>query len=92
MDTKERAFIDLGFVNRITDLPITNREKEVLTFLAQGYTNKEISKVLNLSYSTVRNHVSSIFIKLQISNRAQATAVAIYSGLIKPKFEEDKKE
>ena len=90
MDTQEKNILDLGFVNRGINLPITNREKEVLTYLAQGYTNKQISSLLHLSYSTVRNHISSIFIKLQVSNRSQATAIAIYSGLLKPKSEEEK--
>lgn len=73
---------DTGFVNRMAELPITDREKEVLKHLAQGKTNKEISRDLILSASTVRNHISSIFTKLKISNRSQATAIAIYSGLL----------
>lgn len=81
---KDTTIIDTGFVSRLTELPITSREKEVLKHLAQGKTNKEISKDLTLSTSTVRNHISSIFTKLRISNRSQATALAIYSGLLKP--------
>lgn len=81
-EIKESNFIDLGFVQRVTDLPLTNREKEVLTHVAQGRTNKQISKLLELSPSTIRNHISNIFTKLRISNRAQATAIAIYSGLL----------
>ena len=86
---KEKQILDLGFVNRLSevDLPITNREKEILTHLAQGQTNKEISQKLTLSPSTVRNHISSIFAKLKISNRSQATAIAIYSGLLNTKSE-----
>lgn len=83
MDTKERTIIDVGFVNRIVDLPITVREKEILIYLAMGKTNKEISQCLMLSPSTIRNHISNIFTKLKISNRSQATAIAIYSGLLK---------
>ena len=79
---KENEVIDLNFVNRLSVLPITNREREVLIHLAQGKTNKQISQVLMLSPSTIRNHISSIFIKLKISNRSQATAMAIYSGLL----------
>ncbi len=82
MEIKEKDIVDLGFVNRLSSLPITNREREVLIHLAQGKTNKQISRVLMLSPSTVRNHISSIFIKLKISNRSQATAIAIYSGLL----------
>jgi len=81
-DLRDGLLFDFGFVNRITDLPITNREKEVLVHLAQGKTNKQISQSLMLSPSTVRNHISNIFSKLNISNRSQATAIAIYSGLL----------
>ena len=86
MNTKESSIVDLGFVDRlsVSDLPITNREREVLVQLAQGKTNKQISQSLMLSPSTVRNHISSIFTKLKISNRSQATAIAIYSGLLNP--------
>ena len=90
MNTIEKNILDLGFINRGVELPITNREREVLAYLAQGRTNKEISQALSLSYSTVRNHISSIFIKLQISNRSQATAIAIYSGLLRPNSEMEK--
>lgn len=78
----EKNLIDLGFVNRLSKLPITAREKEVLKELSLGKTNKEISKKLIVSPSTVRNHIANIFTKLNISNRAQATAIAIFSGLL----------
>ncbi len=80
----ESSIIDTSFVERLTELPITNREKQVLLNLAKGLTNKQISEVMKLSISTIRNHVANIFIKLRISNRSQATAIAIYSGLVKP--------
>ena len=85
MDTnvkEEKGLIDTGFVSRLTELPLTTREKEILVHLAQGKTNKQISNELSVSTSTVRNHISNIFIKLNISNRSQATAIAIYSGLV----------
>ena len=80
--TENNNLIDTDFVNRLTNLRITNREKDVLKLIARGRTNKEISKMLHLSTCTVRNHISNIFIKLNISNRSQATAAAIYAGLI----------
>ena len=93
LKTEQTLMLDTGFVNRLSDLPITNREKEVLIHLAKGNTNKEISKILMLSTSTVRNHISNIFTKLKISNRSQATAIAIYSGLLTPEsFLEDRQE
>ena len=82
--TKEDISIDTGFVSRLANLPITVREKEVLVQLATGKKNKQISDKLMLSTSTVRNHISNIFTKLRISNRSQATAIAIYSGLLTP--------
>ena len=94
MNLKEKVLLDVGFVNRLTDLsddlPITNREREILTLLACGKTNREISRELMLSHSTVRNHISSIFAKLKISNRSQATAVAIYAGLLNQKLNNEK--
>ena len=82
MNNNEGSFFDTGFVSRLADLPITGREKEILLHLAQGKTNKEISRDLILSPSTVRNHISSIFTKLKVSNRSQATRVAIYAGML----------
>ena len=87
MKLKGKDLVDLGFVNRLTELPVTNREKEILIHLAQGKTNKQISQCLMLSPSTVRNHISNIFTKLRISNRSQATAIAIYAGLLAEKLE-----
>ena len=78
----EQNLIDLGFVKRLTNLPISKREKEILVQLALGKTNKEISERLCVSISTVRNHVSHIFSKLRITNRSQATAIAIFCGLL----------
>ncbi len=92
MGIKENDVMDLSFVDRLSNLPITNREKEVLVHLGQGKTNKQISECLILSPSTVRNHISSIFIKLKISNRSQATAIAIYSGLLSSAVEKKKEQ
>lgn len=85
MNNQSNKIIELSFINRLNELPelpVTNREKEILTQIAQGKTNRQISQELLLSQSTVRNHISSIFNKLRISNRTQATVVAIYSGLL----------
>ncbi|OGI18549.1 MAG: hypothetical protein A3B68_02135 [Candidatus Melainabacteria bacterium RIFCSPHIGHO2_02_FULL_34_12] len=86
METKaqEGVIFDTSFVQRLTNLPISKREKEILVHLGTGKTNKQIADTLSLSTSTIRNHISNIFTKLKISNRAQATAIAIYSGLITP--------
>ncbi len=57
--------------------PLTERETEILEFIAQGKSNKEIAEILYLGYSTVRNYVSSVLHKLGYSNRSQATAYAL---------------
>ncbi|MFD1708170.1 response regulator [Siminovitchia sediminis] len=52
--------------------PLTDRESEVLSLLAEGKTTKEIAKELFLTPGTVRNYISSIFDKLEVGNRIEA--------------------
>jgi len=60
---------------------LTERERELLGLLAQGLTNAAIAERLSLSPKTVRNHVSNIFSKLQVADRAQAIIRAREAGL-----------
>ncbi len=60
---------------------LTEREHEILALIAQHQTNPEIAKRLHLSPKTVRNHVSNIFTKLQVADRAQAIIRAREAGL-----------
>jgi DNA-binding NarL/FixJ family response regulator len=60
---------------------LTERERELLALLAQGLTNAAIAESLSLSPKTVRNHVSNIFSKLQVADRAQAIIRARQAGL-----------
>lgn len=55
---------------------LTHREREVLTLMGQGLNNKEITGRLHISIKTVSNHISNIFNKLQVSDRAQAIVKA----------------
>jgi DNA-binding NarL/FixJ family response regulator len=61
---------------------LTEREREVLVLIAQGYTNPAIAEKLVLSPKTVRNHVSTIFSKLQVAGRAEAIIRARDAGLM----------
>jgi NarL family two-component system response regulator LiaR len=61
---------------------LTPREREVLALLAEGLTNPEIAERLNVSRSTAKAHVSHILSKLEVSNRAEAVALAIKHKLV----------
>ena len=60
---------------------LTEREREILKLIAQGLTNPAIAEKLVLSPKTIRNHVSNIFSKLQVNNRAQAIVKARQAGM-----------
>ena len=62
--------------------PLTTRETEVLNYVAQGYSNKQIAAKLDISEQTIKNHVASIMIKLNANARTQAVVIAVQQGLI----------
>ena len=66
--------------DKIEDL--TRRELEVLKLLATGNYNKEIAEELGISERTVKNHVSNIFKKIEVTDRTQAAVFAIRNNLI----------
>ena len=66
----------------LTGADMTPRELEVLGLVARGLDNAEIAHALYLSQHTVKNHVSSILIKLQVENRIQAAVRAVRGGLV----------
>lgn len=62
---------------------LTDREKEVLIQVANGMFNKEIATALNISERTVKNHISNIFKKIDVSDRTQAAVFAIKNDMVK---------
>jgi DNA-binding NarL/FixJ family response regulator len=60
---------------------LSHREREVLDLIASGSNNSDIARALCLSPKTVRNHISSVFAKLQVADRAQAIVRARAAGL-----------
>ncbi len=62
---------------------LTNRELEVLIQVVNGLFNKEIATTLNISERTVKNHISNIFKKIDVSDRTQAAVFAIKNDIIK---------
>ena len=67
----------------LTAESVTDRELDVLTLLARGKSNKEISTILNISESTVKSHLRNIFTKLNVLSRTEAIATASRQGLVK---------
>jgi DNA-binding NarL/FixJ family response regulator len=63
---------------------LTRREQEVLSLVAQGATDKEISDTLTISIHTVKSHMRNILGKLHMSHRYEAALYALHEGLIKP--------
>lgn len=64
------------------EVPLTQRESEVLRQLALGLTNKEIAQALHISYETVKEHVQHILRKVGVSDRTQAAVWAVRKGLV----------
>jgi len=64
---------------------LTERESEVLTFVARGLSNAEIAELLVLSEGTVKTHIKHIFAKLDLRDRTQAVIFAYDNGLVEPK-------
>jgi DNA-binding NarL/FixJ family response regulator len=77
----------MGFFNIPASEPtqvfpeLTEREHEILALIAQGISNHEIAQQLNISLKTVRNHVSNIYNKMQVTDRVQAVLRAREAGL-----------
>ena len=75
-------------MERLAQIPgseLTEREREVLTLVARGYTNKQIADTLFVSEKTARNHVSHILDKLGLSRRSEAAAFAVEYKLVPPR-------
>lgn len=62
---------------------LSNRETEILRYLARGRSNKEIGQILYISEGTIKHHVKSILRKLDAIGRSEAMAIAIRCGLIR---------
>lgn len=83
------AGLVLGEYRRIAQQPqrgpatpsLTERETEVLRYVAKGMTAKQIAGAMSLSHRTVENHVQATFRKLQVANRVELTRYAIEHGL-----------
>jgi DNA-binding NarL/FixJ family response regulator len=64
------------------DVPLTQRETQVLRHVALGLSNKEIGRSLEISVETVKEHVQNILRKIAVSDRTQAAVWAVRKGLV----------
>ena len=80
-----REFGELASMGRALDTvvaPLTARETQILNYVAEGNTNKQIATILAISEQTIKNHVSAILRKLNANDRAHAVVLAIRHGWI----------
>ena len=81
------SYLPAGLATRLAGLKlgpaITLREREILALVAKGRANKEIAAELSIADDTVKRHISNVLQKLEVSDRAQATAEAIRRGIIR---------
>ncbi len=82
-----QSYLPAGLATRLAGLKlgpaITLREREILALVAKGRANKEIAAELGIAEDTVKRHISNVLQKLEVSDRAQATAEAIRRGIVR---------
>ncbi len=64
------------------DIRLTKREKDVLTLLVKGHTNKEMAEAMFISEKTVKNHLTNIFRKLGVKDRTQAAVYCLKNNIV----------
>ena len=64
--------------------PLSQREREIVSLVAQGYKNKEMAEKMFISEQTVKNHLHNIFDKLGVSDRLELALYAIHHKIARP--------
>ena len=77
-----QEMVSIGMSVESVTAPLTNRETQILHYVADGNSNKKIAQILDISEQTIKNHVSSILRKLNANDRAHAVVLAIRRGWI----------
>ncbi len=67
-----KEVLELIYISK--EMTLTKREVEIVRLISTGLTNSEIADILYLSSGTVRNHISNIFVKLNVNNRVEIVA------------------
>ena len=81
-ETNEPTGENVAPKKKSANFGLTQRELEVLAFVAQGRTNQDIATTLGIALATVKVHVAHILKKMNASNRTRAALIAINSGLL----------
>lgn len=76
----------------MTDTPLSSREVEILSLIAEGKSNKEVAVALSISINTVKVHLSNIYQKISVSSRTEATLYAIENGIVSPALPADSRD
>lgn len=77
----ERKIGRLQSAAALSDLSLTTRELEILQYIVEGMSNKEIAAALFISEKTVKNHITNLLRKLNVEDRTQAAVFAVSQGL-----------
>lgn len=83
-ETVLKQFQSIVTIGKAIVSPLTFREIQVLNYIADGNSNKQIAQILQISDQTIKNHVSSILRKLNANDRAQAAVIATRQGWTHP--------
>lgn len=75
--------VAVRLAQRVHDESLTGREEQILKLLADGKSNRAIGQALFITESTVKSHLKSLFVKLDVTSRAEAVALAARRGLVK---------
>ncbi len=70
-------------VQETGSLPLTDRQLEILTLLALGFSEKEVAVRLGISFRTARNHVANVYERLGLHHRSEVVLTAVRHGLIR---------
>jgi two-component system response regulator DegU len=77
-----QTIVSMGRGMEAVAAPLTSRETQILSYIAEGNSNKQIARILEISEQTIKNHVSAILRKLNANDRAHAVVLAIRHGWI----------
>jgi len=78
--------------NKSENKEITKRELEVLQYVLQGKTNREIAKTLVVTHHTIKAHVASLLRKMGVRNRVEITLAAIEKGMLPSNHPQDSEQ